>query len=281
MAPWLVGLIGLVIGPMIASIALSLTSWDLVTSPKFVGIGNFQKLFKDDLFRIALGNTAFYTFIAVPLQLIVALLAALALNVKMKFLNYYRTMLYLPSVTPSVPFALLWTWIFNPDFGLANQVLSWFGIPPSLWIWDPDMAKPSFILMNLWTVGPIMVIFLAGLQSVPESLQEAASIDGAGPWQRFRHITIPMLSPVIFFNLIIGIIGSFQIFNSAYIMTQGGPGNATLFYVLYLYRMAWENLKMGYAAALAWVLFVVVLLFTLLQLSLARRWVFYEAELKA
>ena len=164
----------------------------------------------------------------------------------------------------------------------STQIEGIFGgkVTPQNWIWDPVQAKPSFILMNLWAIGPTMVIFLAGLQSVPETMYEAASIDGANALHRFRHITLPMMSPIIFFNLIVGIIGSFQIFNSAFVMTQGGPGNATLFYVLYLYRQAWELFHFGYASALAWILFVIVLIFTLIQFRLARRWVFYEGDIK-
>ena len=281
LAPWLVGLFGLILGPMIGSILLAMVKWDILSDPEWVGLDNFKKIFlKDDLFLISLGNTVFYTFLAIPIFLAVSLLLAVALNEKLKFVNYFRTMVYLPAVTPSVAFSLLWVWIFNPDFGIANQFLDIFGIPPQNWIWDPVQAKPSFILMNLWAIGPTMVIFLAGLQSVPETMYEAASIDGANALHRFRHITLPMMSPIIFFNLIVGIIGSFQIFNSAFIMTQGGPGNATLFYVLYLYRQAWELFHFGYASALAWILFVIVLIFTLIQFRLARRWVFYEGDIK-
>jgi multiple sugar transport system permease protein len=190
-------------------------------------------------------------------------------------------MVYLPSITPSVASAFLWMWIFNPDFGLANGAMDLLGLPHSLWIWDPDMSKPSLILMGLWNIGPQMVILLAGLQSVPDSLYEAASVDGAGPWHRFRHITLPMISPVLFFSLIISLIRSFQVFNLAFIMTSGGPANSTLFYVLYLYRSAWESLRMGYASALAWVLFLIILAFTLIQWKLANRWVHYEGDLKS
>ena len=281
LAPWLVGLFGLILGPMVGSILLAMVKWDILSDPEWVGLDNFKKIFlKDDLFLISLGNTVFYTFLAIPIFLVVSLLLAVALNEKLKFVNYFRTMVYLPAVTPSVAFSLLWVWIFNPDFGIANQFLDIFGIPPQNWIWDPVQAKPSFILMNLWAIGPTMVIFLAGLQSVPETMYEAASIDGANALRRFRHITLPMMSPIIFFNLIVGIIGSFQIFNSAFVMTQGGPGNATLFYVLYLYRQAWELFHFGYASALAWILFVIVLIFTLIQFRLARRWVFYEGDIK-
>jgi multiple sugar transport system permease protein len=278
--PWLLGFLLLTAGPMLGSVVLALSDWDLLNAPKFIGLKNFPELWRDDLFWLSLYNTGYYTFISVPLHLAVALAAALILNLKLRWINYYRTMVYLPSITPSVASAFLWMWIFNPDFGLANGAMDLLGLPHSLWIWDPDMAKPSLILMGLWSIGPQMVILLAGMQSVPESLYEAASVDGAGPWHRFRHITLPMLSPVLFFSLIISIIRSFQVFNLAYIMTAGGPANATLFYVLYLYRSAWESLRMGYASALAWVLFLIILAFTLVQWRLANRWVYYEGELR-
>jgi multiple sugar transport system permease protein len=279
--PWLVGLIVLTAGPMLGSALLAFSEWNLLTPPKLIGTANFSEMAADDLFWKSLYNTAYYTFIGVPLQLVVALLAAMAVNVKLRFVNFYRTMLYLPSITPSVASALLWLWIFNPDFGIANALLDIVGLPKSTWIYDPQMAKPSFILMSLWGIGPQMIIFLAGLQNVPDSLHEAAAIDGANVLQRFRHITLPMLSPVIFYSVIVGIIGSFQVFNAAFVMTQGGPGNATLFYVLYLYRKAWESLAMGYASALAWVLFLIVLLLTVVQFRMASRWVYYEGGLRS
>jgi multiple sugar transport system permease protein len=279
--PWLIGLTALTAGPMVGSALLAFSEWNLLSPPKLIGSANFGEMVVDDLFWKSLYNTAYYTLLAVPLQLAAALLAAMAVNVKLRLVNFYRTMLYLPSITPSVASALLWLWIFNPDFGIANAVLEAVGLPKSTWIYDPQMAKPSFILMSLWGIGPQMVIFLAGLQNVPDSLHEAAAMDGANALQRFRHVTLPMLSPVIFYSVIVGIIGSFQVFNAAFIMTQGGPGNATLFYVLYLYRKAWESLMMGYASALAWVLFLIVLILTLVQFRLANRWVYYEGDLKA
>jgi multiple sugar transport system permease protein len=279
-APWLIGFVCLTAGPMLASVVLSLSDWDLLNPLRLIGPGNFVEAVKDDLFWLSLYNTAYYTFVSVPLHLVAALGAALILNMRLRWINYYRTMVYLPSITPSVASAFLWMWIFNPDFGLANAAMDLLHLPHSMWIWDPDMAKPSLILMGLWTIGPQMVILLGGLQSVPESLYEAAAVDGAGLWHKFRHITLPMLSPIVFLCLVISLIRSFQVFNLAYIMTQGGPANATLFYVLYLYRTAWESLRMGYASALAWILFLIILAFTLLQWRLSRRWVYYEGELK-
>jgi multiple sugar transport system permease protein len=279
LAPWLTGLLLFTAGPMLGSAVLALTDWNLISPPRLTGLGNFFTAITDELFWTSLYNTAYYTFIGVPIHLLCALLAALALNQRLRWMNFYRTMVYLPSVTPVVASAFLWQWIFNPDFGLANAIIEFFGFPPSNWIWDPTMVKPSLILMSLWGIGPQMVIILAGLQNVPEQLIEAASVDGAGVWHRFWHVTLPMISPTIFFCLIVAIIGSFQVFTIVYIMTnQGGPANASLMYVMYLYQVAWESLRMGYASALAWILFTIILVFTIIQLLLAKRWVYYEAE---
>jgi multiple sugar transport system permease protein len=277
--PWLLGFLIWTAGPMIASIGISLMKWEVITPPEFVGLKNFADLFKDPLFLTTIYNTAFYTFLGVPAQLLVALLTAVLLNTKVKGIALYRTLFYLPSVTPVVASAVLWLWIFNPEFGLANALLGKLGLPPQLWLLDPNLAKPAFVLMSLWGVGGTMVIFLAGLQGIPAELYEAASIDGANTVQSFWRITLPLLTPVIFFNLLIGLIDSFQIFSSAFIMTDGGPQNRTLFYVLYLYRNGFQYFQMGYASALAWVLFIIVLLFTLIQFRLSRRWVYYESEL--
>jgi multiple sugar transport system permease protein len=230
----------------------------------------------DDLFPTALYNTLYYTVVAVPAQVLVALLMALALNRQVRGINFFRTAYYLPTVTPTVASIILWVWIFNPDFGIANAVLHVVGIPPQKWLGDPQLAKPSLIIMSLWRVGSQMVIFLAGLQSVPEALHEAAAIDGANYLRRLLHVTIPMISPVIFFNVVVGVIDSFQIFTVAFIATGGGPVTATYFYVLHLYDQAFQNFHMGYASALAWVLFAVILAFTVGQFLLGRQWVYYE-----
>jgi multiple sugar transport system permease protein len=277
--PWLLGFIFWTAGPMIASAIISLMEWDILTPPEWVGLGNFvAAVTRDPIFLLSLYNTAFYTFLGVPVYLVASLATALILNLDLKGIPIYRTIYFLPSLTPAVANALLWVWIFSPDFGLANAFLGVIGLPPQKWIFDVNLAKPSFILMGLWGIGGQMVIFLAGLQGIPQSLYEAANIDGASNWRRFIYITLPMLSPTIFFNLVIGIIGSFQVFTTAYIATNGGPQNATLFYVLYLYRNAFQYFKMGYASALAWVLFVIVLILTLIQFRLARRLVYYEGR---
>jgi multiple sugar transport system permease protein len=276
--PWLVGFICFTAGPMLGSLAMSFTSWEMITPPVWIGLGNYQHLLADPLFYQALSNTAYISFLAVPLQLFLALLVALGLNQRLRGVNIYRTVFFLPSQMPLVASALLWLWIFNPDFGLANAVLQLAGLPPLGWLFDLNLAKPSIVLITLWGgIGTAMIIFLAGLQGVPESLYEAASIDGAGARARFWHVTLPMLSPVIFFNLIIGIIASFQAyFTLVYTTTRGGPANATLLYILYLFFKAFQDFEMGYASSLAWVLFLIVIVLTAIQFALARRWVYYE-----
>lgn len=275
-APWVIGFLLFVAGPMIASLVLSLMSWDLFSAPRWIGLGNYQQLARDPLVRISLWNTAFFTFLSVPINLVVALATAMLLNQQIRGQSLFRTFFYLPSILPAVASSVLWLWMLNPDIGLANMLLRWLGLPTSQWLYSPGTAKPTFILMGLWSVGNTMVIFLAGLQGIPQTLYEVSQIDGANWWQRFRAVTLPMLSPVILFNLVLGIIGSFQVFTSAFLLTNGGPQNSTLFMVLYLYRLAFEQFKMGYASALAWLLFVIILIFTLIQLRLSKSWVYYE-----
>lgn len=276
-APWLVGFVFLVSGPMLASLVLSFMRWDLFSPASWVGLDNFRRLLTDPLVAKSLYNTAYFTFISVPLNLAAALGAAMLLNLRMRFRGVFRTIFYLPAVMPAAANAILWFWILNPEVGLANAVLRIMGLPELQWLNDPATAKPAFIVMNLWSIGNTMVIFLAGLQGIPQTLYDAAAVDGAGRWHRFRAVTIPMLSPVILFNLVLGIIGSFQIFTSAFLLTEdGGPEQSTLFSVLYLYRLGFEQFDMGYASAYAWVIFLVILVFSLLQFRLARSWVYYE-----
>jgi multiple sugar transport system permease protein len=274
--PWLLGFLLWTAGPMLASVVLSLMRWDLFSSPVWAGFKNFQDLFRNPLVGVAFYNTAFYTFLSVPINLTTALMTALLLNQRIKFQSFFRTFFYLPGIMPAVANAVLWLWILNPDIGLANGLLKLLGLPTSQWLWHASSSKPSFILIGLWSIGNTMVIFLAGLQGIPQSLYEAAEIDGASWYRRFRAVTLPMLSPVILFNLVLGIIGTFQIFTGAYLMTNGGPQNSTLFAVLYLYRLAFEQFNMGAASAFAWLLFFVILGFTLIQLRLSRTWVYYE-----
>jgi len=278
--PWLIGFVVFVAGPMVASFVISFMRWEIVTPPAWVGVAQYTKLFQDDRFYLTLYNTAYYVFIGVPLHLLLALLAAMAMNLHLRGIRFYRTVYFIPSITPVVASSLLWLWIFNPEFGLANAALNAIGLPSLYWLQDPKLAKFALIIMSFWTIGGQMVILLAGLKGIPRTLYEAAEIDGAGQWASFWHITLPMLSPAIFFNLILAIIGAFQVFTQSYIITQGGPENATLFYVLYLYRMAFQNFQMGYASAMAWVLFIIILVFTFIQFRLSERWVFYEGSVR-
>lgn len=274
--PFVFGFLAFWVFPLLYSIYLVFQDWDLISPPKFVGLENVVMLFNDPKVGLSLYNTAFFTFIGVPLQLLVALLLAMALNVNLRGLAIYRTLMYLPSMTPVVASAVVWLQIFHPEFGILNAFLANFGVEPINWLFNREVAKPAFILMTLWSVGPQMIIFLAGLQGVPTSIYEAAEIDGAGGWQKFRSITIPMISPIIFFNFVVGVIGSFQVFTTAFIMTQGGPQDATLFTVLYLYRNGFQYFKMGYASTIAWMLFFIIVFFTVLQFKLSDRWVYSE-----
>ncbi|MCL5996113.1 MAG: sugar ABC transporter permease [Chloroflexi bacterium] len=278
-APWIGGFLIFTLIPVVTSFLLSFTDYELVTAPRWVGTKNFVDLFTADrLFLLSLYNTAYYVLFSVPLGIIGAFTLSMLLNVKLRGMNFYRTVFYLPAVTSGVAVSLLWMWLFNPQFGLINYLLRSLGLYAPGWLVDPHWAKPAFIVMSLWGVGGTAVIFLAGLQGVPRSLYEAAEIDGANTWQRFWNITVPMMTPVIFFNLIMGIIGSFQVFTQAYVMTSGGPQDATLFYVLYLFRQGFALLRMGYAAAMAWILFIIILILTVIQFRLADRWVYYEGD---
>lgn len=277
-SPFILGVLIWWIGPMLYSLYLLVHEWNMLAPPKFVGLGHFVRMWNDPLVSKSLVNTAYYTFLGVPLQLLVAFSLAVMLNQQVMGLGIYRTIYYLPSITPAVAFAVVWVQILNPEFGVLNEFLSWFGLGPVNWLFDPNWSKPAFIIMTLWLTGFQMIIFLAGLQGVPKELQEAAEIDGANVWRRFFSVTIPIISPIIFFNMIIGIIGSFQVFTSAFIMTDGGPQDSTLFMVLYLYRNAFELFRMGYAAALAWLLFLIIMAFTGIQFFFANRWVYYEGK---
>lgn len=274
--PAVLGFLIFTIGPMIASFFFSLTDWTIGSSPNFIGGKNYQTLWNDELFWKSLSVTTYYTLATVPLILVLGFVLALLLNQQVRGLSFWRTIYYLPTLVPAVASAVLWIWIFNPDFGLLNSVLRQAGLPTSQWIYSETAVVPSLVIMSSWGFGNAMVIFLAGLQGVPRHLYEAVSIDGGGVWQRFRHVTLPMMTPTIFYNLVTGVIGTFQVFNQAYVMTQGGPNNASLFYIFYLYRTAFTESAMGYASALAWVLFMVIMVITFLLFQNARRWVYYE-----
>ncbi len=277
-SPFLLGVLFFWVGPMLYSLFLVTQDWDMLGAPQFIGLGNVRRILEDELVRKSLGNTAYYTFIGVPIQLLIALLLAIALNQDLRGRSFYRTVFYLPAITPAVASAVVWNQIFNADFGVLNNILRLFGHPGIKWLFEPSVAKPAFILMSLWGIGPQMVIFLAGLQNVPAELLEAAQIDGATSWQRFWSVSLPILSPVLFFNLVIGIIGSFQVFTNAFVMTNGGPQNATLFMVLYIYLNAFRFFRMGYAATLAWMLFWIIMFFTFLQFRIGNRLVYYEGK---
>jgi multiple sugar transport system permease protein len=284
-APWLIGFFLFTLGPTIVSIAMSFTEWNGITpisQVRWVGADNYRQLFTDDpRFIKAMVNTAWYVLFAVPLGTLNALGLALLLNQDVKGQPIFRTLFYLPSVVSGVATSMMWLWLFNPSFGPINFALLKLGVPYEMlpgWLTDPNWAMSAFIFMALWGVGNAMLIYLAGLQGVPTHLYEAADLDGAGSWIRLRHVTLPMLTPTILFNLVMGIIGSFQTFTQAFIMTNGGPKDATLFFVLYLYQKAFQQFQMGYASAMAWILFVMIMSLTLLLLRSSRRWVYYEGE---
>lgn len=284
-APWCLGFLMFTAGPMVASLLLSFTSWTMLSPPSWVGLENFERLLGDDpLFLRSLWNTVFYVVLSVPLSTCLALGLALLLDKNVRGMSIFRTIFFLPSVTNVVAVSILWLWIFNPEFGLLNTALHAIGIEGPLWLQSETWAKPALVLMSLWGVGGSMIIFLAALQGVPHELYEAAELDGAGSMRRFLHITLPMISPALFFSLVMGLIGGFQVFTQAFVMTgtaqpgsEGGPNNATLFMVLYLYKKAFMDFKMGYASAIAWVLFFIILALTLVQRRFGQRWVHYEA----
>jgi multiple sugar transport system permease protein len=275
-APAILGYLIFVLGPVITSLIMSLAEYNIIKPPVFIGVQNYITAFTDDeLFWTSVRVTVFYTIIAVPLNLIVGFLIAVLMNQKVNGMSIFRTIWYMPAIVPAVANAVLWQWVLNPDFGLLNLLLGKLGIPGPRWLIVPNTAIPAFILMNLWGVGGGMLIYLGGLQGIPQHLYEAVEIDGGNWWARFRHVTIPMMTPVIFFNLIIGLINTFQVFTPAFVMTQGGPAYATYFYVLHLYKNAFQYLRMGYASAMAWILMLFVLLMTFIIFRTSG-WVYYE-----
>ncbi len=283
--PSLVGFGLFVVIPIIGAFVLSFFKWNLIGDPEFVALGNYQELiFRDAVFRKVLSNTLFYAATIVPLQLILGLIAAVALNQGIKGLELYRLIYFMPVVTNIVAVAIVFQWLLNRDFGVANawvwqlaEATGWSIAPPD-WLNSSFWSKPAVVLLTLWkNVGFTMVIYLAGLQSVPESMYDAATVDGASPWQRFRFITIPMVSPTTFFLLVIQLIGAFQLFSEPFVMTGGGPAQSSLSIVMYIYQNAFEFGRMGKATAIAWLLFVIILIFTLIQTRLQRRWVHYES----
>jgi multiple sugar transport system permease protein len=276
--PAVLGFLIFIAGPIVVSAYFSLTEYKLISVPHWAGLQNYQSLWQDALFWQSLEVTVRYALLALPLGLVLALGLALLLNQKLWGVAFWRTIYYLPAVISGVAVAVLWSWILNPEFGLLNTFLRYLGVHGPNWLGDTRTALPALVLISLWGVGGNILIYLAGLQGIPTELYEAASIDGAGSVRRLFHITLPLLSPVIFFNLVMGLIGVFQFFTEPFIMTRGGPEQSTLSYMLYLYRNAFTYFKMGYAAALAWVLFVLVLLLTLAVFRSSPLWVHYEAQ---
>lgn len=276
--PTLVGLFLFTLGPVLVAFGISFTKWDLTSPPTWVALGNYNAmLFLDSLAGVSLLNTVYFVVGTVPTGVVLALLFAVALNQKIRGVVFYRTAYFLPVISSTVAISLIWEWLYEPQYGLLNYVLGFLGIRGIQWLGDPNTAMPSIMIVSIWRdLGFNMVIFLAGLQAVPQELHEAAAIDGAGSFERFRFVTLPMLSPTIFFVIVLSIIGSFKVFDQAYVMTQGGPLNATTTVVYYIFTQAFQWFHMGYAAALGYVLFAIILAFTLLQFKLQRSWVHYE-----
>ena len=275
--PWLITFLIFQAGPIVASFFLSFTDWDLAHPIRWVGLKNYVYLLTQyDLLRVSFTNTFIYAIFAVPGGLIVAFCLAGLLNLNVKGLPIYRTLFYLPSIASGVATAVVWLWIFQPS-GLFNSFLGIFGIEGPRWLASTFWAKPALIIMSWWSVGGAMIIFLAGLQGIPQNLYDAAAVDGAGWWPKVRHVIIPLMTPYIFLNLVLGIIGSLQVFTQALVMTNGGPANATLFVLLLMYQIGWNYFRMGEAATIAWLLLALILALTLLQFTAARRWVYYEA----
>lgn len=275
-SPWIIGFLFFMIIPMVASAYISLTNWNLLKPPKFIGLANFTKLFNDPLFYKSLRITLQYTLMAVPANILLSVLISMLLNKNLPGMNAFRTMFYLPSIISGVVISLVWLWMFQPDYGILNHILGWFGIPGSQWIYKESTALPSLVLMSLWNLGTNIVLYLAALQGIPTEQYEAASIDGANAVDRFWHITIPGISPTLLFTTLTGVINSMQTFTQAYVMTEGGPNQATTFYAYYIYSNAFVYRKMGFASAAAWILFVIISVITLVMLKCSAGRVYYD-----
>jgi multiple sugar transport system permease protein len=277
--PVILGLLLWTIGPMIASLFISFSNWQVFDELKWVNLANYEKIFTRDLFFYkSIAVTLYYAFGSVVTTTIASIILGTLMNLNVKRIAMIRTIFYLPTIVPVVASSFLWIWLFNPDFGLLNTILSLFGIPKLQWIFDESTAVPSLVFMHIWASGAGALIILAGLKDVPKHLYEAVEIDGGGWWHKFIYISLPMITPVIFFNLIMGFIGSLQTFTQAYVMTSGGPNNATLFFVYYIYREAFINNNFGYACALAWILFWIIAILTALIFRSSKGWVFYGGK---
>jgi multiple sugar transport system permease protein len=277
-APWIIGFLAFSLGPIAATIYLSLTEYRILTAPEWTGIDNFVRMFTSDvLYGKSLGVTAMYIGMRVPSWIVIGLLLAMLINRDIPGIRFFRTALYLPTIIPLAASAIIWMWMLNPQVGFLNAwVRTNFGVILPNWLNDTTWALPAIVLLGIWQIGQTMMIFLAGLQEVPSQLYEAADIDGANGLQKFRHITVPMMTPIIYFNTVVGVISAFQVFGAAFIMTAGGPANSTLFYILYLYRRAFQFLEMGYASAMSVVLVAIVLALTVLIMRTSDSWVQYE-----
>jgi multiple sugar transport system permease protein len=285
LAPWIVGFLVFYAGPMVASLWLSFTDYDIVNPPEFVGLDNYRQMLDDPMVARSLRNTVYYTVLHVPLAMAISLGLALLLNRVGRLSGFFRTVFYLPVMTPAVAVGILFLLLLNTQDGLVNRFLGWFGIDGPSWTTDPDWVMPGIVLMSLWSLGSTVIIYLAALQNVPRELHEAAIVDGAGPWQRFRAVTLPMISGALFFTLVVNTIAALQMFTEVYTMYFGNQttqqrfnADAATFYVIYLFQQAFQFLHMGFASALAWLLFLIILLITAIQVRLSKRWVYYESE---
>jgi multiple sugar transport system permease protein len=277
LAPTILGLAVLSAGPIIATLGISLTKWDLLQAPKFVGVENFTDLAGDDRFLMALRNTFFYTAVSVPVGLVLSLALALALNQTIRGIAWIRTAYFLPVVTSTIAVALVWQWIYAPDSGLLNQALGAVGLPTQKWLTNPTLAMPAIVAMSVWQgLGTNIIIFLAGLQAIPSELLDAASVDGAGRWARFRNVVLPLLTPSIFFTGVLSLIGSFQVFDQIFVLSRPRPTEATITVVYFIYENGFKFFKMGYASAASWILFVIVAVFTTIYFRSQNRWVHYQ-----
>ena len=275
--PWILGFIIFTFYPITQAIRYSFMDYNILEEPIWVGFDNYITMFTQDrLFYKSLYNTAYYVVFQVPLGIIVGLIIALMLNKDIKGIAIYRTLFYMPSIVPIVAGTILWRWMFHQQYGILTNLVEFFGLTAPGWLSDPGFAKNSIIIMALWGAGGGMIIYLAGLKNIPKMYYESAELDGAGSFKKFTKITLPLLTPTLFFQLIMGIIGSFQIFTQAFVMTGGGPNDATLFYYLHLFYNAFSHWKMGYACALAWVLFIIIMLFTVINFALSKKWVHYS-----
>lgn len=277
-SPWLIGFIAFTFIPMLSSLVISFTEWNILTPPKFAGLENYKSVFSDPLFYKSLELTLVYTCLSVPINIVLAFLSALLLNTNIKFINVYRTIYYLPAVVSGVVVSLLWSWIYNSEFGLFNNFLLEFGIVGPRWLSDEQWVMPALIIMSIWGIGGSIIMYLSGLQGIPHYLYESAKLDAANWWTRLTQITLPSMSPIILFTTLTSVIGALQTFTQAYVMTDGGPNNATLFYAFYVYKHAFVWKQMGKACALAWVLFIVIFLITCILLRISKSMVYYESK---